>query len=210
MSVKGDQVGGDLLQTQSSVGHGPTRPTHHRSCSPTPAEPHSTSNATRLGKRLTSLVFHLRLSLGRRDRRGRLSSSLLGRNTFLGPLFSTDTEHRDNTGKELLGGLTHPKKLLLDSSVDYEAKRQPQQLREAWSLHTPSQPESEAGHLTNSQRMNTNEHNNQLTENTNNTHEHFNVAINYFLLVLANNRRQSVKCECCFIQRPLPAWKKLL
>lgn len=42
---------------------------------------------------LTSLVFHLSRSLGRPDKRGRHSNSLLGRNTFLGPLFSAQ-RHR--------------------------------------------------------------------------------------------------------------------
>lgn len=43
---------------------------------------------------ITSLVFHLRRSLGSPDRRGRHSSNLLGRNTFLGPLLSAQ---RDNS-----------------------------------------------------------------------------------------------------------------
>lgn len=48
------------------------------------------------GRLITSLVFHLSRSLGSPDSRGRHSSSLLGRNIFLGPLFSAqrgdDTE----------------------------------------------------------------------------------------------------------------------
>lgn len=50
------------------------------------------------------MEFHLRHSLGRRDRRGRLSSSLLGRKTFLEPLFSEDTER--TAGQSVSEGLS--------------------------------------------------------------------------------------------------------
>lgn len=79
MSVEGHQVGGDLLQRGRVRAQGSEVTQAWRSTG---------------RKRVTSLVFHLRHSLGRRDRRGRLSSSLLGRKTFLEPLFSNEAEHR--------------------------------------------------------------------------------------------------------------------
>lgn len=84
MSVKWYQVRGNLLKSQRqhqgdslSVAWRPLQSGKTNSWDPD-------WNAILL----TSLVFHRRRSLGRVVERGRHSSSLLGRNTFLCPLFS--------------------------------------------------------------------------------------------------------------------------